>query len=132
MADNITFTDSGTGAVPTSTVIKTRQTSSGYHVQAADVAPMVLAAVSGGQYALSVSASTVRTLTVPSGATHAWISVDPSANTIRWTRDGTAPTASVGHALVAGEAIEVDNLSNFKAISTTGTSTIQVSYHRYV
>jgi hypothetical protein len=132
VADNVTFANTGTGAVPNSTVIRTRQTPSGQHLQNVDVAPMVVSPVSGGQYALSVGSASPTSLTVPSGATHAWISVDPSANTIRWTRDGTSPTASVGHALQAGDAVEIDNLSNFRMISTTGSSTAQVSYHRYV
>jgi hypothetical protein len=132
VADNVTYTNTGTGAVPNSTVIRTRQTPSGQHIQWADVAPAVVSPVSGGQYALSVGSASPTSLTVPSGATHAWISVDPSANTIRWTRDGTSPTASVGHALQAGDAVEIDNLSNYRMISTTGSSTVQVSYHRYV
>ena len=132
MADNITFANTGTGAVPNATAIKTRQTSGGYHIQAADVAPMVPSAVSGGQYALSIGSSSPTTLTVPSGATHAIVSVDFGANTVRWTRDGTAPTASVGHQLLAGESIELDNLTSLKFFSVTGTSTVQVSYHRYV
>ena len=127
----ITFANSGTGAVPNATVVQTRQLASGAHVQSADVAPMVLSAVSGGQYALSVGSSTPTTLTVPATATHAWISVDTSSNTIRWTRDGTAPTATVGHELAALDSLEIDNVSNFKMISKTGTATVQVSYHKY-
>ena len=131
MSDNVTFTNTNTGAVPNSTVVRTRDNGSGHHVQAADVAPMVLTAVSGGQYALSVSSSTVRTLTVPAGSTHCWVSVDPSATSVRWTRDGTAPTSAIGHVLAAGDSIELDNLSNLKFLATSGTSTIQVSYHKY-
>lgn len=132
MADNVTFTNSGTGAVPNSTVIRTRQTASGQHIQWADVAPAVPSPVSGGQYALSVGSASPTSLTVPANATHAWVSNDVGSNTIRWTRDGTSPTASVGHALQAGDAMEIDNLSNFRMISTTATATVQVSYHRYV
>jgi hypothetical protein len=132
VADDITFANTGTGAVPNATVVRTRQTPAGDHVQWADVAPAVLTAVAGGQYALSVGPSSPTTLTVPALATHAIISVDPSAVTVRWTRDGTAPSATVGHALAQGDYIEIDNLSNFRVISTSGTSTVQVSYHRYV
>lgn len=132
MADNVTFANTGTGAVPNATVIRARQAPSGALVQWADVAPAVLTAVTGGQYALSVGSGSPTTLTVPATATHAWVSVDISANTVRWTRDGTSPTASNGHQLAAGDSMEIDNPSNFRVISTTGTSTIQVSYHRYV
>jgi hypothetical protein len=114
VANDITFANTGTGAVPNATVVKTRQT------------------VSGGQYALSVGSSSPTTLTVPATATHAWISVDTASNTIRWTRDGTAPTATVGHELAALDSIEVDNISSFRMISKSGTATVQVSYHKYV
>ena len=127
----ITFSNTGTGAVPNATVIQTRTLTGGSHVQAADVAPFVPSAVSGGQYALAVTSSTVVTLTVPSGATHAIVSVDTGGNNIRWTRDGTSPTASVGHLLQAGDAIEADNLTSWRMIATLGTVTVQVSYHKY-
>jgi hypothetical protein len=132
LADDITFANTGTGAVPNATVVRTRQNPAGDHIQWADVTPAVPAAVSGGQYALSVGSSSPTSLTVPSGATHAVVSIDVAANTVRWTRDGTSPTSTVGHALIAGDYLEIDNLSNFRVISITGTSTIQVSYHRYI
>lgn len=132
MADDITFANTNTGAVPNSTVVRTRQNPSGDHIQWADVAPAVPAAVAGGQYALSVGSSSPTTLTVPSGATHAIVSVDVGATTVRWTRDGTAPTTAVGHPLQAGDYLEIDNLSNFKMCATSGTSTVQVSFHRYI
>lgn len=132
MADNVTFTNTGTGAVPNSTVVRTRQAPSGQHIQWADVAPAVASPISGGQYALSVGSASPTTLTVPSGATHAWISNNIGSQTIRWTRDGTSPTATLGHHLAAGDALEIDNLTNFRMISTTGIATVQVSYHRYI
>ncbi len=131
MADNVTFTNTGTGAVPNTTVVRTRQSTGGSHVQFIDVAPALASPVSGGQYALSVTTTTVKTLTVPATATHAWISCDPASPTVRWTRDGTSPTTSVGHALIGGDSIEMDNVTSLRFISTTGTATIQVSYHRY-
>jgi hypothetical protein len=132
MADNITYVNTGTGAVPNTTQIRTRQVAGGQHIQVADVAPAQLAAVSGGQYALSVGSVSATLLTVPATATHAVVSVDPSSVTVRWTRDGIAPTTSVGHALVAGDYLEIDNLSNWRMIATSGTAVVQVSYHRYI
>ena len=44
---------------------------------------------------------------------------------IRFTVDGTTPTASVGHAADPGDVIELagwDQVSNFRAIRTGGTS----------
>ncbi|MBA2708775.1 MAG: hypothetical protein H0U59_13300 [Gemmatimonadaceae bacterium] len=97
----------------------------------ADISPAVLTTITGAQYSLSVGSSVV-SLTVPATATHCWVSVDPSANTVRWTRDGVSPTAANGHALVAGDSMEFDRPANLRLVSTTGTSTVQVSYHRYI
>lgn len=131
MADNVTTTSSGTGALPNNTTIATRDTGSS-HFQQVDVAPCAASAVSGGQYALSVGTGAAVTLTVPGTATHCWVSVDTGGNAIRWTRDGTTPTSTVGHYLPAGDSIELDNLSSLKFLGIGGTATIQVSYHRYI
>lgn len=52
----------------------------------------------------------------------------------RWRMDGTAPTASIGHKLSAGDSITIigyDNLKNFKAILTGSTTgTLSISYER--
>lgn len=132
MADNVTYTNTGTGAVPNATVVRARELPNGSKMQEVDVAPMVCASVSGSQYAQSIPSTSAFTPTVPSGATHMWLSVDPGANTIRWTRDGTTPTTAIGHTLVAGDSIELDNPGNIRLRSTTGTSTVQISYHRYI
>lgn len=133
MADNVTFTDSGTGAVPNATVIRTRQLASGAQMSMSDVSPMAATTVSGGQYALSVGTSSPTSLTVPSTATHCWISVDTggTATGIRWTRDGQSPSSTVGHFLPAGDAIELDNLSAIRLVGITAAATVQVSYHKY-
>jgi len=134
MADNITTVNSGTGALPNTTTIATRDAGGGGHWQQVDVAPAPAVAVAGGQFALSVLTSAVKTLTVPSGATHAWISVDTggAATGVRFTFDGTNPTASVGHFLATGQALTfVDNLAALKLIAITGTATIQVSYFKF-
>ena len=127
----ITFANTGTGGVPNSTVVRTRQNGSSEHIQGVDVSPMVPTSVSGGQYAFAVTTTVVRQLTVPSGATHAWISVDPSGGAVRWTRDGTVPTSANGHYLAAGDAVEMDNLSNFRCIASGSAATLQISYHQY-
>lgn len=134
MADNITTTNTGTGAIPNSTTIATRDSGAG-HWQQVDVGPAVATVVAGSQHALSVGTGSPTTLTVPSGATHAWLSVDSggAATGIRFTFDGTTPTASVGHFLAAGDALTlVDNLSVLKLLGITGTATIQVSYFKFV
>lgn len=54
---------------------------------------------------------------------------------MRWTKDGTAPTTSVGHLSNVGTVIFIDNPSDmvrFRAIRTGSTSaTLMVSYHRW-
>jgi len=134
MADNITTTASGTGALPVSTTIATRDTGTS-HWQQVDVAPAPSTVVAGSQHALSCGTGAAVTLTVPSGATHAWVSVDTgsAATGVRLTFDGTTPTASAGHFLAAGDALTfVDNLSALKFIGVSGTAQLQVSYFRFL
>lgn len=88
--------------------------------------------VSPGQYALAVtSTSGSTTLTVPGTATFALITVDLGAGDVRWTRDGTTPTATIGHLLQAGDTFEFDNLGAIKMFATSSGTTVQVSYHHY-
>jgi hypothetical protein len=55
-----------------------------------------------------------------------------NAQPIRWTIDGTAATASVGHPAVAGDIIMLDGINaiqNFKAFRSGGVdSTIDITY----
>lgn len=89
--------------------------------------------VGGAQYNLAVTTATVVTLTVPAGATHAWIYVDPnSTGRLRITRDGsTTPSAAVGAGMEGGDERIFTNLSNLKLIADGGAVTIHVSYHHY-
>jgi hypothetical protein len=122
VADNITT--QSTGALPGSQVLRTRDVGSAVQAAKSDVAPWVPTKITPGQYVLSIT-TTASALTVPSGATHAFIS-------IRWKNDGgTASTAS-GHLLQAGDAMEIDNLSSVSLASTASTVVIQVSYHKYL
>jgi hypothetical protein len=134
MADNITTVNAGTGALPNATMIATRDSGSG-HWQQVDVGPAPSTVVAGSQHALSVGTGAPTTLTVPATATHAWLSVDSggAATGIRYTFDGTTPTASVGHFLAAGDALTfVDSLVALKMLGVTGTATIQVSYFKFI
>lgn len=53
---------------------------------------------------------------------------------MRWTKDGTAPTTTVGHLANVGTVIQLDNgndLSKFRAIRTGSTSAdLHVTYSR--
>lgn len=65
----------------------------------------------------------------PAGSTHALIQAD--GVTVRWTEDGTTPTATVGFKLADGNAAEVVNLANIKVRAESGTGNLQVTYRRY-
>lgn len=132
MADNLTTTTSSPGGIPTNTKFATRDAGTDGHWQQVDVGPAVCTPKTPGQYALAVSTSVVGTLTPASGATHALISVDLGASSIRWTIDGSNPTSANGHQLAAGERLEIDNPAAFKCLAVGSASTIQVSYHTYV
>jgi hypothetical protein len=128
VADNITT--QSTGALPGSQALRTRDVGSAVQAAKSDVAPWVPTKITPGQYVLSIT-TTASALTVPSGATHALISVDTGGNNIRWKNDGGTASTTSGHLLQAGDAMEIDNLSAVSLASTTGTVVIQVSYHKY-
>jgi hypothetical protein len=70
-------------------------------------------------------------LDVPS-ASVALISADGTAGTndVRWTCDGTTPTASVGHLLQAKQSIVIygfSNIKKFRAIRTSSDGTLQIT-----
>jgi hypothetical protein len=116
--------------LPGSLTLRTRDVGSSVHAAKSDVAPWIPTKITGGQYAWSIT--TVQSLTVPSGATHALVSVDTGGGNLRWKNDGGTATTSSGHLLQAGDAMEVDNLSSVSIVSTTGTTVVQVSYHKYI
>lgn len=131
MADDLTFVNTATGAIPNGTVVNTRDTGSG-HAQKVDVAPWKRTIKTPGQYALSVTTGASVTLTWPSGATHALVSVDPGGGDIRWRPDATAPTSANGHRVQAGDAFEIDNLgASFAMIGAGSNATVQVTYYGY-
>lgn len=92
----------------------------------APLAPTVLA----GNQTLTISTSVV-TLTVPSGATHALATVE--AGDVRFWEDGTSPTSTAGLLLISGNAVEFANLANVKLIKASGQpdATLNVSYRKY-
>lgn len=79
----------------------------------------------------NISVTTAQALTVPSGASHALLTVDTGGGNIRFREDGTNPTASIGLLVQAGAAVELTNLANVRIVSTTGTTVVNVSYRRY-
>lgn len=81
----------------------------------------------GFQQITSLSASTG--LTVPAGAKVALIQAETQS--VRWRPDGstTAPTASVGMLLAAGETLPfTGDLSKIRFIQTTASAKLNVAY----
>ena len=83
----------------------------------------------GAQFGLAVAGSVV-TLNVPNGANVAEINVRTAA--VVFTRDGTAPTATLGTQAAVDDIIVLnsrDELEKFKVIRQSGVSaTVDVEY----
>lgn len=106
------------------------------------LAPLGRVAVPGAQMGLAVASATAPT--VPTGALAVLVLPVGTNNTsgqcLLWQDDGTAPTASVGNGLAAGQAmwyyIKASSTSstinpNFKVIAASGAScTVNFSYYR--
>jgi hypothetical protein len=57
--------------------------------------------------------------------------IDYNDEDIRFTIDGTVPTATVGHLLRKGGILELDNgsdVKNFRAIQVSAPSTLRITY----
>ena len=100
---------------------------------------MVKTAGSPGIQTALVIDGTARALTVPAAATNALIQNLSTVN-LRWTADGTTPTASIGNRLAPGESInwqdpEVNYSAQmvlFRAIRETSTSgSLDIHYFVY-
>ncbi len=130
MANNELTVLSATGAQKNLT---DRDVGGGIHAQRVDVAPWLPTVVAGAQYSLDVTTGAVVTLTVPSGATHALITVEDGD--VRFTEDGSNPsTGAGGNGLVLpagfiGE-LALPNALTFIAVSTTAE--LNVYYRKYV
>lgn len=82
----------------------------------------------GAQYALSVGASVV-TLTIPDSANACFINVKDSP--IRFTFDGTDPTATNGFKGEVGDVVKLesrDEMRLLEMIRESGTATVDVNY----
>ena len=85
--------------------------------------------VTGAQFGLSVTSSTVVTLTVPTTAMVAEIYVRTAS--VVFTRDGTDPTATQGIQADSGDIIVLnsrDELDRFEVIAVSTTATLDVEY----
>lgn len=81
----------------------------------------------GYQQITSLSSATA--LTVPTGATVAYVTVEGQG--IRWRDDGTNPTASVGAPVsLSQQLIYFGNLAAIKFIQQAASATIDVEYYQ--
>lgn len=113
----------------TTKVLRERDTGPG-HAQMVDVAPWKPSVVSGAQYNLTVSTAVV-TLTVPSGASHALLTV--SGADVRFTEDSSSPSATNGLLLADGFIGELALPNALKFIRAGSVDAkLNVSYRRYV
>lgn len=124
MTDNLGVTP-GSGAT-----MRTKELSAGVHAQVIAALTMVPTVLAGNQ-TLSVVTGSDTTLTVPTGATHALVTVDTGGGDLRYWEDGSSPSSSAGLLVPAGGAAELTNLANVKMRSTVGTVSINVSYRKY-
>jgi hypothetical protein len=82
----------------------------------------------GYQQITSLNASTGLTLPTKGEATYAVIQAESKA--VRWRDDGTAPTASVGMNLTAGQELRYDgDLNAIRFIETAASAILNVSYY---
>lgn len=129
MADNITYANSSTGAIPNSTVIRTEDVG-GKHLQVTLVGAHVR--TYKGTQSLTLS-GTAQTLTVASGGTHADIYCEgaTSSDYARFWHAGSTPTASVGVKLKDHEIVQTADPGTFRAINGSGSCTLRVEYYAY-
>ena len=91
-------------------------------------------------------ADNIETLTIPSGATATFTAgklstvngnktvraiIQLESADIRYTYNGTSPTASIGQKIVDGSWFQIigdDNITNFEAYGLTGTATAYIVY----
>jgi hypothetical protein len=67
---------------------------------------------------------------IPAGATFAWITPETAA--IRWRDDGTAPSATVGNPVSAGQQLVYGGLlASLQVVAQSGTATVNVAFYRY-
>lgn len=110
--------------------LRSRDVGSSVQQQIIDVSPAMPSVVAGAQYNLLISTTSV-TLTVPSGATHALLTVTGAA--VKMTEDTSTPTSSNGLFLPDGFIGEMALPNALKFIRAAATDArLNVTYRRYV
>lgn len=86
--------------------------------------------VSGHNSGLTISSAT--TLTIPAGATQ--LMIQALTQNVRFTLDGTTPTASLGFQLAAGDPpiiLPISSTTVVKVIQETATASLQYNFGGY-
>lgn len=109
-------------------VLRSRDVGSAKQAQKIDVGPWVPTLVAGHQY--NQTCATVFTMTVPSGATHAFITVDGGA--VRMREDAADPTSTNGLYLPDGFAGELVLANALRFLQVSGTAKLNISYRKYI
>lgn len=93
--------------------------------------------VAFGYQKLTVTGGTAQSLTVPTGATYAEISVESAATSgiiMRYLMiAGAAPTTTDGMPLTYLTLFDItngDNVANFKVIAVSGSHTLHIQYYK--
>lgn len=82
----------------------------------------------GYQQIASATLAAATHLTVPSGSR--WALIVAEAQNVRWTDDGTTPTASVGMLLASGQTLQYGgDLAKIQFIAATAGAILNVSYY---
>lgn len=82
----------------------------------------------GATQTLTLTGS-AQTLTVPAGTV--WATICLEVSNARWRDDGTAPTASVGVPLTAGQCMQYAGpFGQFQAIAQSGSPVMTIAYYR--
>ncbi len=127
MADNALTVVAADSSTKT---LRSRDVGSGVQSQKVDVGPWVptTAATADNVYSQTVSSSVV-TLTTPTGSTHVLVTVENDA--VRYTEDGSTPTATDGLLLPDGFIGELPCPNDLKFIRVTTDAVINASFRSY-
>lgn len=107
--------------------LRSRDVGSSKQAQKVDVGPWVPTLVAGHQY--NQTCSSVFTMTVPSGATHALVTVE--GGTCRMREDAANPTATDGMLLPDGFIGELALPNALRFLQLSGTVKLNISYRKY-
>lgn len=119
------FQDQAAGAIPVYLVSKGAG-GTGTAVAAAPNSPNPYTPLG---YQQITSLTTAQALTVPSGATVAFITCETAG--VRYRDDGTAPTATIGMPLAAGgQLVYSGSLSAIRFIAQSGSPVLDISYYK--